>query len=82
MNKEEVKTFLVEKIVGLQGIKATELFSLPEVAVDLREFNIIDLMDELIGEGRIVEIEYALPEMNWRLKSFYLPAGTRVKINR
>ena len=79
MTTDQAKERLVEKIVGLQGIKATALVSIPEIAVDLQEFDIPDLLDELVGEGKILEIEYNLPEMPERIKSFYLPAGTKVR---
>lgn len=81
--KEQAKIKLVEKIEGLQGIKATELVSLPDVCLAnwSQGFDIPDLLDELVSENRIVEIEYALPEMSRRIKSFYLPAKTEIFLN-
>ena len=80
MSNEDAKVLLLDKIVGLQGIKATQLVALPEIAVPLQDFDIPNLLDELVQEGKIIEIEYKLPEMDWRVKSFYLPAGTEIRI--
>lgn len=74
MTTDQAKQVLVDKIVGLQGLKATELAT--EVAVELQEFDVPKLLDELVAEKRIIEIQYTLPDMNWRHKSFYFPAGT------
>jgi hypothetical protein len=78
MNRDEAKQFLVDKIISLQGCKATQLAADEEVVTKLsmNDIDVPDLLDELVKEGRIIEIEYVLPEMTWRVKSFYLPPGT------
>jgi len=35
-------------------------------------------MDELVGKGRIVEIMYSIPSMEYRLKSFLLSKRTKI----
>jgi len=34
----------------------------------------------LVAEERLIEIEYVLPTMNYRIKSFLLPVGTEIKM--
>lgn len=80
MTKDEAKAALLDKIVGLQGIKVTQLASEPEIVMGLQGFDIPDLLDEMVQEGKIMEIEYVLPDMQWRCKSFYLPVGTKVRV--
>ena len=45
---------------------------------DEEEFH-LDL-DVLISSGEIIEIEYFLPQMIHRAKSFFLPKGTIIRI--
>ncbi len=62
------------------GIKATEL------AVQLASHALNDtdrymaMVQKLIEQGEIVEIEYVLPDMPYRAKSFYLPKGAKVVV--
>lgn len=79
MTADKAKQMLLEKIVGLQGMKATQIAT--ELAVELQDFDVPKLLDEMVKEGKIIEIEYLLPEMQWRCKSFYLPGGADVWIN-
>lgn len=68
---------ILERVEALQGVKAVALVSEPEMAV------IDDLpqkLEDLVKDGQLVEVEYVLPNMSWRAKSFYLPAGTKVRV--
>lgn len=62
------------------GVKATEL------AAQVASHTLIDtdqymlLVQKLIDDGEIVEVEYVLPEMAYRAKSFYLPKGAKVLV--
>jgi len=80
MTKQEAKTALVEKVAFYQGIKAVQLVA--DLTPDLIDFDIPLLLEELVSENKLIEIEYALPNMNWRLKSFYFPAGTAISIRK
>jgi len=67
----------IKNIVELkQGLKATEL------AVELFIYGEewIDVMNRMIKEGELVEVEYVLPALSYRAKSFILPADTQVVI--
>lgn len=82
MNNEEIKNRLVEIVTEKQGCKATELCAIKELIFgDCKPLP--ELIEELVKEERILEIEYVLPSMNYRIKSFLLPAGTQiVKVHR
>ncbi len=36
---------------------------------------------ELVSSGEIVELEFILPTMDYRLKSIYFPKGTKLYVN-
>ena len=78
MTIQEAKDKIVETINVAQGVKATQLAVMNEI-IQLQHFNVPLLLNDLVREGRIVEVEYVLPEMKWRIKSFYLPAGSELR---
>jgi hypothetical protein len=84
MTRDEVKNKIVEIVTLKQGCKAIELgAALVEILTqdgDCDDFPIPDLIEELVQEEKLVEVEYVLPAMNYRIKSFLLPAGTEIKM--
>lgn len=66
---------IILSAVGL-GRKGNEVIT--EVAEFIRHENICVLLEELVAEGELVEIEYCSPEHPYRIKSFYLPKGSKV----
>ena len=68
---------LAAKVLELQGCKAVELIG----KLGAYKPTIIwpDILKEAILAGKVVEIEYTLPNMNYRVKSFILPGGTEVR---
>ena len=82
MNKEEAKQLIIDEVTNLNGCKAIDLTVkknlLPLVT---SEFSMYELIDELVSQGRLIEIEYILPIISYRAKSFLLPAGTNVVVN-
>jgi hypothetical protein len=80
MKTAQVKQQIVSVVEGRQGCKLTELVADPDLldAVTSVGRQFIDLVNELIDEGRLVEVEYTVPRLNWRLKSFILPAGSEI----
>jgi hypothetical protein len=80
VNESEAIKLILDTLVSKQGCKATELVSVPEIANCGHDP--IDLISTLVAEGKITEIEYTLPGMEYRLKSFYLPGGSKIKINQ
>jgi len=86
LTKEEAKKSIVDAIVSNQGCKATQLVVyLEQSGVDLLsriEQDIPTLVEELVKEGELIEVEYSVPTLNWRAKSFLLPKGSSVTIRR
>lgn len=86
MTIDELKTRIAERVFELQGCKATELYFMEELVVECRSADadskardLPAIIEEMVSEGKLVEVEYLLPNMNYRIKSFLLPAGTVVK---
>jgi hypothetical protein len=83
MNRDEAKEQITKVVEMVQGCKATELVAHPEIVPIIVEFDsgeYFDMIEELVSEGNLVEIEYVLPNMNFKVKSFLLPKGTTVDI--
>lgn len=82
MTKDEFKDVLVKEVEICQGCKATELVS-KVVAKGMVELahTIDSCIEELVKERRLVEVDYVLPNMGYRSKSFLLPAGSVVKVS-
>ena len=83
-----IKDLLSKTISDSQGIKATELATLilselyknKEYSNLLTDKDYLNYLDEMVKDKEIVEVEYILPSMEYRIKSFYLPKGTIVTI--
>lgn len=75
---------ILEKVQN--GIKATELCA--EIPSELHKHKIqlynsdeiLREIERLIKTGEIVEMEYVLPHINYRIKSFLLPKGTIINL--
>lgn len=62
------------------GLKAVELVCKVMGVVNPLMFKNIeyqDTLEQLLKEGEIVELEYILPQLNYRVKSLYFPKGTK-----
>lgn len=90
MTRQEAKLLLVKVVTERQGLKATDLMA--EVLDDdfvsdeerrnlmhQDDYELPDLIAELIGEGELIEVEYSLKTMPYRAKSFLLPKDTIVR---
>lgn len=82
LSKDEKKQAIIDLVYRHQGIKATKLpVALvtdcgPGVIPWLEE--IPALLFELIGNRQLIEIEYRLSKIPYRVKSFLLPADTEL----
>ena len=79
-----VKQAIREIVEARQGCKATELVVFlteehPELLVMLGETP--EAIEELVHEGELVEVEYVLPTMDYRVKGFLLPRGSQVVVH-
>jgi hypothetical protein len=90
MTKDQIKQRIVAIITDRQGCKAMELASSLDIlsatqpGTEYRkssgDFNLLELMNELVAERKVVEVEYVLPNLSYRAKSFYLPASTTIQV--
>mgnify|MGYP001582821622 CR=1 FL=1 len=80
---EKLKSEIIILVVEAQGLKEIELILRLTLQHDTSDFivnaNICDGIDELIEDGKLVVIEYYLPNMPYRRKRFLLPFGTITK---
>ncbi len=72
---------IINIVESKQGCKATEIApllakSFPELIEELGEA--INIVDDLIRHGELVEVEYILPTMDYRVKSILFPKGTKI----
>lgn len=73
------------RILGLisNGIKATDLVvQLVTQFISIDSVEVVKVINDLVKQGEIIEIEYTLPNMDYRIKSFYLPKGTHIEISK
>lgn len=79
MTKPEFQALVKETIESLQGCKVNELAAMEEIAC--ASFNLwADALSPLILSGDVIEIEYTVPHVPNRLKSFLLPKGSTIRV--
>jgi hypothetical protein len=80
MTKSDMKAAIAAAVLECQGCKAIELLlKLPDwtrKGIYESSFDFVELIEEMVDEGTLVE--YVLPNMTYRIKSFLLPAGTEL----
>lgn len=82
MTRDKAKQLVCDLVTEKQGCKILDLIPQFYEAVGSTDFTVNSLVDELVEESRLIEIEYVLPGMlDYKIKSFLLPAGTDVKVN-
>jgi hypothetical protein len=77
-NYEEIITRIVNSSQGIKGVDLS-LKVMEEInphKFSIEEYN--KALDELTKTNQILEIEYILPQMDYRIKSFFLPSGTEL----
>ena len=82
MTREQAKNLLAHVVNDKTGIKGVELaMHVDTVALSYYpEYDMPDMLDELVAEGRIVCVEYTLPPDNSRIKGYYLPKGSQLYV--
>lgn len=82
MTEKEVKEIIVQTVTDMQGGKMLEVVGkLPKEVFRDATVDIIELIDTLIKEGKLIEIEYVLVQSPYRLRSFLLPGILEVHIH-
>lgn len=83
MLRETIKDVIVKVVEQQQGCKGVKLVT--EVIAEYPASCNSDfpaLIKECVKEERIVEVKYILHTMQNRIKTFYLPAGTEVILEK
>jgi hypothetical protein len=78
MTGKEAKDTIVGYVETHNGCKAIDM-CLCEMLMPY-DGELMELVDELVEEGRLIEVEYTLPQMPYRTKSFLFSAGTEINI--
>lgn len=79
---ERIKEIIVEMVESVQGCKAIDLIvplTKRLIQEELETDDLPKLIEDLVSEGRLVEIEYHLPSQPNRVKSFLLPSDSVVE---
>lgn len=76
-------SYVVEIVKENPGIKSTELatkltIKKCENSLKVEGHEIVKAIDEAVTEGLILEIEYVLPSMPYRITSVYFPTNTKL----
>lgn len=76
---QQIEAIILKAINDSTGIKATELIlrvirELMPKDLNVGEFE--ELLTSLVDKGEIVELEYTVPKLDYRVKSIYFPKGT------
>ena len=72
---------IIETVISMQGGKATEIIAnLPKICFNDDIVDIVQVIDYLVRTEQLIEVEYVLPQMDYRIKSFLLPANTKVTL--
>lgn len=86
-SEERIRKELLKLVEEKQGCKAIELVVtatkyLVGVVPDDDLDKITVILEQLVQEDEVLEVEFVLPMMNWRCKSFLLPKGTDIRLSR
>ena len=75
---DEIKESIIRLVKDSTGIKATELIAKLATHDDRypQDEDILELIEQVAVAGDILELEYLVPQMDYRIKSIYFPKGT------
>jgi hypothetical protein len=88
--EQKIREHIIQVVNDSQGIKGVELScklieflilninKKGDVPVTIYSNYFQNIMDDLVKSGDIIEIEYILPNMSYRIKSMFFPKGTSV----
>jgi hypothetical protein len=72
----EIELWVSDHIKYQPGISAVVLIS--RVYVEFPGEDNLAIIEQMVTDGKIVEVEYVLSTMDYRIKSVYFPMGTRI----
>jgi len=72
----EIEVWVSDHIKSQPGIRAVVLIS--RVHVEFPGEDNLAIIEQMVTDGKIVEVEYVLSSMDYRIKSVYFPKGTTI----
>lgn len=83
MAEGTLEELIINEVASHQGCKIGELFANIDIinACKSTPSLLIDTINKLWEEGELVVIEYVLPTMTYRQKTFLFPKGTKFSPN-
>lgn len=83
---EKISHHFLDIINDSTGLKVTELVTKVTIGIhEDTEINpkptgdeVVAMVNKLIKSGQIIEIDYTVPTMDWRIKSFLLPKDSKI----
>jgi len=80
MTRDKIKSTIQNIVEQKQGCKVTELIAdIPnEVFNEISSDDFFPILNELIEDKKLIQISYVLPNLDYRIKDFLLPGGTRL----
>jgi len=74
---EQLSQRIIDLVRFHEGIKAVDLtVKLATEFLDVNSVEILEAIMALVIRGDIIELQYTLPHMQYRVKSIYFPKGT------
>jgi hypothetical protein len=79
---EEVVEDAVKQRPGIHGpyLAGEAITRMHDEKLDLPEIDFANLLEEMVKQKRLIEVEYVLPDMDYRIKSLYFPVGTEIRV--
>ena len=76
----EIKKMICDYVFAVQGCKVTQLVANEEIVLSCQAtgLSLPKLVEELIESGELLEVEYTVPNLGFRAKSFLLPRGSEI----
>lgn len=74
----EVKDEITRIVVEHNGIKATEL--VVKIPASMLILDVTTAIAEMVRDNELVEVEFKVPAMPYRAKSFLLPKNSEVSL--
>jgi hypothetical protein len=80
MEFKAFKQVLIDTVAEVQGCKSMELigYAAEKMGEEFARHDFMQALQEAIDEGDIEEVEYILPQLDFRIKSFLLPKNTQI----
>lgn len=80
-----MKKTILKVVNNSQGVNNVDLALKVMAILNPQKFDIDEfsrVLTDLVISGEVLEIEYNLPTMDYRIKSFYLPKGTKIYMHQ